>query len=179
MKEKRRGEERRLMEQQRKYRRDPQEVPASEIASRASTSPPIIHGDFPGSREIIRQTKQELCAASSIVDYIQKTKPLRNKEETLILTHKKPYRPASSQTVSHWIKKKTLGLGGVDTSIFSAHSVRHASTSTAFKAGVSIEVIKNTAGWVPASNTFFSFYNRPLQEPCGNFARAIVDLGTN
>nr|CAH7712577.1 unnamed protein product [Callosobruchus chinensis] len=51
------------------------------------------------------KTKQELCVATTIVDYINKTKSLRNNEETLILTRKKPYHPASSQTISRWIKK--------------------------------------------------------------------------
>ncbi|XP_030745181.1 uncharacterized protein LOC115890768 isoform X2 [Sitophilus oryzae] len=124
------------------------------------------------------KSKQELCVASTIADYIKRTKPIRNTEEKLILTHKKPHRSASSQTISRWIKN-TLNLGGVDTSIFSAHSVRHATTSAAYKAGVNIEIIKNTAGWTPASNTFFSFYNRPVEKPQDKFAKAIIELGSN
>lgn len=74
--------------------------------------------------------------------------------------------------------KKKLRLGCVGTSIFSAHSVRHATTSAAFKAGVSLEIIKNTADWTPVSSMFLNFYNRPLEEPQGKFANAIVELGS-
>lgn len=119
------------------------------------------------------KNKPELCVASSIEFYIKKTASFRNDEESLILTHKRPYHAASSQTISRWIRK-TLSLGGIDTSIFSTHSVRHASTSAALRGGVSIEQIKNTAGWTTSSNTFFKFYNRPLQKPNDTFARTIL-----
>ncbi|XP_050312176.1 uncharacterized protein LOC126747518 isoform X2 [Anthonomus grandis grandis] len=120
------------------------------------------------------RNKPQLCVASTIETYIKITEPHRKvKEQNLFLTIKKPFHAASSQTISHWIKK-TLNQAGVDTSIFSAHSVRHASTSAAFRAGVSIEQIKNTAGWTPFSNTFFNYYNKPLKEPNDKFAKAII-----
>lgn len=119
------------------------------------------------------RSKPELCVATTIEFYLTKTSSFRGEEASLILTHKKPFHAASSQTLSRWIKK-TLYLVGVDTSIFSAHSVRHASTSAALRVGVSVEQIKNTAGWTPASKTFFNFYNRPLIQPNDVFAKAIL-----
>ncbi|CAH1969894.1 unnamed protein product [Acanthoscelides obtectus] len=139
----------------------PQEVRSPDITARTKVS---------------NHAEHELCVASAIEDFIKRTKSFRNTEEILILTHKKPY-PASPQTISRWIKK-TLHLGGVDTSVFSAHSVRHAATSAALKAGVTIDVIKNTAGWTPASNTFFNFYNGPVEDPQTALANAIVQLGS-
>ena len=53
-----------------------------------------------------------------------------------------------------------LAQAGVDTSKFSAHSTRAASTS---KAAVSlpVDVILATAGWTNES-TFRKFYNKPV-----------------
>lgn len=117
--------------------------------------------------------KPELCVASTIDFYIKTTESYRHVSDSLILTHKKPFHPASTQTISRWIKK-TLYTGGIDTSFFSAYSVRHASTSAAFRAGVNISQIRNTAGWTPTSNTFFNFYNRPVKESTETFSNAIV-----
>ncbi|PZC73632.1 hypothetical protein B5X24_HaOG209006 [Helicoverpa armigera] len=65
----------------------------------------------------------------------------------------------STQTLSRWIKD-TLSLSGVDVSIFSAHSTRHAATSRARRAGVSVDQIRRTAGWSANSATFANFYDR-------------------
>ncbi|XP_044748764.1 uncharacterized protein LOC123309628 [Coccinella septempunctata] len=111
------------------------------------------------------EKKPELCVASTIEFYIEKSSSQRKGEQNLILTHKKP--------ISRWIKK-TLHIGGVDISMFSAHSTRHSSTSAAFRAGVNIEQIKNTAGWTSSSHTFFKFYNRPVKDSSDTFAKAIV-----
>nr|CAI5842816.1 unnamed protein product [Callosobruchus analis] len=81
----------------------------------------------------------------------------------------------TSQTISRWIKK-TLLMRGIDTSRFTGQGVRHASTSAAYRAGVHIDKIKKMAGWTSSSNTFFKFYNRPLEEP-NNFAEIILQLG--
>lgn len=90
--------------------------------------------------------------ASIIKFYIQKTAEYRNNENTLILTHKKLYHPASSETISRWLKN-TMSLCGINVNIFSGHSIRRSATSTALKSGVNIETITRTAGWTSA-NTF-------------------------
>ncbi|XP_047029537.1 uncharacterized protein LOC124637219 [Helicoverpa zea] len=99
-----------------------------------------------------------ICPATVLSDYIYATKTLRNKNsDNLILTIKKPNRAATAQTISRWIKL-VLSESGVDTSIFSAHSTRHASTSSASSAGVCIDTIRRTAGWTSRSHTFAKFY---------------------
>lgn len=96
-----------------------------------------------------------ICPASVLQKYILDTSPLRsNSENSLILTCKKPHRPATSQSIGRWIKH-ILNDSGVDTSIFSAHSTRHASTSAASRAGLSVDVIRKTAGWSEQSAVFF------------------------
>lgn len=106
-----------------------------------------------------------ICPASVLQKYILETSSLRsNFEDRLILTHKKPHRPATPQSIGRWIKQ-TLTESGVDTSIFTAHSTRHASTSAASRAGLSVDVIRKTAGWSAQSAVFANFYNRPLIDP--------------
>lgn len=79
----------------------------------------------------------------------------------MFISFKKPFKKVSANTISRWIKK-TLELSGIDITVFSAHSTRHATTSAAYKKGVNIDVIRRTAGWTGESTTFARFYNRPI-----------------
>ncbi|CAK1595681.1 unnamed protein product [Parnassius mnemosyne] len=107
--------------------------------------------------------KLEICPVNTLKSYIRRTEQFRHNTEQLLLTIKKPYRAASSQTLSRWIKS-TLSKAGIDMSIFTAHSTRHAATSAANRAGLSMDLIRKTAGWSKNSETFARFYNRPLSE---------------
>lgn len=121
--------------------------------------------------------KEQICPAKTLSSYIEATKSFRDLPLTdrLILTIKKPIHNASASTISRWIKQ-TLKDSGVDTNVFTAHSTRHASTSAAKRIGVSIDIIKRTAGWSGRSLTFAKFYNRPITKDEGNvFAEAIYD----
>lgn len=116
-----------------------------------------------------------ICPAKTLDDYLSVTSDLRPVgSDSLLLTHKKPHKKASSQTISRWIKQ-TLAESGVDVSIFSAHSTRHASTSAAASAGVCIDTIRKTAGWSATSTTFARFYNRPVPDD-GLFARTVCAI---
>ncbi|CAH2217094.1 jg25651 [Pararge aegeria aegeria] len=109
-----------------------------------------------------------ICPAAALESYLSSTTTIRpSNEDRLILTTKKPYRAASSQTLGRWIKQ-TLQESGIDTSLFSAHSTRHASTSAAFRAGISVDVIRKTAGWSDQSAVFANFYNRPIIDTTPN-----------
>ncbi len=46
----------------------------------------------------------------------------------LIITHRRPYQPLSSDTISHWIKDK-MAASGIYDDVFTAHSYRAAVTS--------------------------------------------------
>ena len=103
-----------------------------------------------------------ICVASVLLNYLDATRKLRAVEDDyLFITYRKPFKVATSQTLSRWIK---MGLtqSGIDTSIFSSHSTRHAATSAALRKGLNIELIRQTAGWTQGSNVFAKFYNRPL-----------------
>lgn len=113
-----------------------------------------------------------ICPATTLNDYLSLTKELRSAEsEYLLLTIKRPHRVATAQSISRWVKQM-LAESGVDVSIFSAHSTRHASTSAARSAGVSLDTIRKTAGWTKSSDTFAKFYQRPVIDE-GSFARSI------
>lgn len=115
-----------------------------------------------------------LCLASVIDYYVHITKDIRPSDnDFLLLTVNKPFRPVSTQRLSKWIKL-TLTASGINTTHFSGYSTRHAATSAAFRAGISIETIRNTAGWTQKSNMFARFYNRPLTDDPTAFAKGIL-----
>ncbi|BET03426.1 Hypothetical protein NTJ_16244 [Nesidiocoris tenuis] len=108
--------------------------------------------------------RSNLCVATLLKAYLEKTKELRPSGcEKIFITFKKPHVAANKQTLSRWIKD-VLVTSGVDTSIFSSHSTRHASSSAAHSAGVSWDVLRLSAGWSQRSSVFARFYKRPILE---------------
>lgn len=119
----------------------------------------------------------EICPVTIIKTYLKMTEPIRQNMEHLVLTFKRPYKNASSQSISRWIKS-VLGEAGIDINMFSAHSTRHAATSAANRAGLSIDLIRKTAGWSKNSEIFARFYNRPMVEE-QSFSSTICNLRRN
>jgi len=118
--------------------------------------------------------RPQLCVASTLDMYLQRTERVRPAGvDSLILTVKKPLHPASSQTISRWIKS-VLTRSGINTNIYTGYSIKHAAVSKAYEAGVNIEVIRKTAGWSEKSNVFCRFYNRPIRDSPNVFAEAIL-----
>lgn len=106
--------------------------------------------------------KPELCIFSLLRFYIDLTRGLRSDTcDSLFISYRRPYNPVASQTLGHWIKSM-LDEAGIDVSIFSAYSTRHASTSFAASKGINIDEIRHTAGWSKSSDVFVHFYNRPI-----------------
>lgn len=120
--------------------------------------------------------KPSICPATTLQCYIRKTSSLRQ-GENLFIAYKKPHKIVSTQTISRWIKK-TLEDCGIDVSMFTAHSTRHASTSRAYQKGVNIDSIRKTAGWSGTSTTFGKFYNRIITNEGEQIsvARAVFDM---
>lgn len=118
--------------------------------------------------------KKDICPAETLVDYINRTVTLRS-SESLFIGYRKPHKAVSTQSLCRWIKS-TLKESGIDVSIFSAHSTRHAATSKAHQLGVNIDQIRRTAGWSENSDTFFNFYNKKINkhDPSA-LARAIIN----
>lgn len=104
----------------------------------------------------------KICPALALRMYLNKTRDLRvNSNDKLFISFKKPHKQVGSQTIGHWLKD-VLQKSGVDTSVYGAHSTRHASTSAARRAGVSLQAIRRAAGWSDSSNVFLKYYNREI-----------------
>jgi len=104
--------------------------------------------------------------------YLDLSSAVRN-HDSLILGTRKPFRPASSQTLSRWLKE-VLSQSGIDTTKFSGHSTRHASTSKAHEKGISIDQIFKAAGWSKNSSVFGRHYLRPVLGPEGDFGHTVL-----
>ncbi|KAJ8959789.1 hypothetical protein NQ317_001016 [Molorchus minor] len=50
----------------------------------------------------IKNIKPELCVAQTILKYLEVTAPFRKEEDYLVLTYKKPFHRASTQSISRW-----------------------------------------------------------------------------
>lgn len=113
-----------------------------------------------------------ICPADTLSAYMMRTAQIRPPNvDKLILTFRNPHHAVSSQTIGRWIKD-VLEESGIDTNTFRAHSTRHAATSAAGRAGISVDVIRKTAGWSQQSAVFANFYNRPVVQE-NNFVRAV------
>lgn len=98
--------------------------------------------------------KPKLCIASTLLKYLEITKTLRGNTNNVLITSRKPYKPASTQTISRWIRS-VLVRSGVGPE-FTAHSTRHASTSK-------------------KSQVFAKYYNRPITASRKDFSATLFD----
>ena len=87
------------------------------------------------------------------------TSPLREGETALFIVSRRPYRRASSGTLSSWTKA-VLRAAGIDIFTFAAGSTRQASASRAHES-LPIDVVMKAVGWTQRS-TFARFYNKPI-----------------
>jgi hypothetical protein len=118
-------------------------------------------------------TRPEICPARCLEVYINKTATLRKEHDYLFISHRRPHNKLSPQTLCHWIKN-TLCFSGIDTSIFSAHSTRHAATTSANKLEVSLDLIRKTAGWTNSSSVFAKYYNKEIIVDPNQFAMSVL-----
>lgn len=116
---------------------------------------------------------EKICPAKTLLSYLDMTKEFRGTTKNLFITVKRPYHSATAQTIGRWLKH-ILKLSGLDTTLFTAHTTRHASTSAAARNGVSYDTIRLAAGWTKKSSAFAQFYNRPIKED-SNFAVTVLN----
>jgi len=116
----------------------------------------------------------DLCIVTTLKEYLNRTKPLRGNDTQLFISLQKPHRGVSTDTISRWIRD-VLDTVNIDTSVFSAHSTRGASTSAAKQAKIPIKTIMDAAGW-SRPTTFANFYNKAIMgSDHKNFGQAILD----
>jgi hypothetical protein len=131
-------------------------LPGLSKTSRPGDTPKVsFHSAFPDDFD--------LCPVECLKCYEVKTREFRPSDiyvpNKLFLSYIHPHNPVTSSTLARWIKN-ILQLAGIDTSIFTAHSFRGASTSEALNQGISIPEILSMASW-SRSSTFQKFYYRP------------------
>ena len=103
---------------------------------------------------------EKLCVVRTCLIYLEKTKPLRGVETQLFITHQKPHKKASRDTIRPWIKQ-IMATAGIDVTVFKPHSVRAAATSKAKLNNASTSDIMKAAGWTSAA-TFAKYYDKPI-----------------
>ena len=109
------------------------------------------------------------CIVTVIREYLKRTENIRT-SDNLLISYVKPFKAVSRDTISRWVKT-VLGLSGVDTTIFTAHSTRAAATTSAKGLHVPLNTIMRTAGW-SNSNTFAKYYDK-TEVPTKDFAEEI------
>ena len=114
---------------------------------------PLIYQGYPSN--------EKLCIVNAIQCYLGMRENLvdANTKE-FIITYGKPHKPASSDTISRWIKDE-LGMAGINTDIYKPHSCQSASSSKARDNGVGITDILKRGCW-KSQNTFTKFYSKDI-----------------
>jgi hypothetical protein len=105
----------------------------------------------------------KICVYKYVSEYLRRTALQRKDIKALFLTTTKPYRAASGNTISRWLKS-TLKEAGIDISKFTAGSSRAATTSAAKQSGIPIKQILKAGGW-SRIDTFTKYYDREIL-PC-------------
>jgi len=103
----------------------------------------------------------KLCVVSALAEYMSRTSSYR-KHDQLFLSLELPHNNVNKETISRWLKM-LLAEAKIDTTIYKAHSFRHASTSKAFGRGIATDVIFSAAGWSSKSATFARYYNKKIE----------------
>ena len=105
---------------------------------------------------------KKICPVLLVRHYLKQTASVR-KSSKLFLNHQKPHHAVAKDTLSKWVKS-TLRKSGIDTTKYTAHSTRAASTSAAARASVDISTIMKAASWTRAG-TFKKFYHKEIKTP--------------
>ena len=115
----------------------------------------------------------KLCVVTAIKDYLQVTKRWRpeNGPKQLLLSTIEPHQEVKKSTVAGWVKSM-LRLAGINTSQFTAHSTRSASTSKANLKGLSLEDILKRGKW-SSKSTWQKHYHKSVTNEAQLFQNSI------
>ncbi|PFX15226.1 hypothetical protein AWC38_SpisGene20562 [Stylophora pistillata] len=108
---------------------------------------------------------EKLCVASTLEEYLSRTQDLRDGENQLFISVIRPYKKVSKETISRCIKE-VMALSGIDTTMFTPHSTRAASTSKVFNK-VPLQTIMKSASW-RSDCVFNKFYNKAITRSSDN-----------
>ena len=100
----------------------------------------------------------KVCVVSTLRIYLEMRLGV---SDQLLQCHRRPHGPASKDTIARWLKQ-VLKESGVDTSVYSAHSYRGASTSAAARVSVPIQKILDRGQWA-SEDTWRNHYDLPVE----------------
>jgi integrase len=115
---------------------------------------------------------QAICPLLTLNAYLARTNPLRGEEKQLLISYQRPHKAISRDIMSRWVKMG-LTAAGIDTTVFTPHSTRAASTSKAKARSVPMDIIMSLAGWSNAT-TSQRFYNKEIINNEDNMACALL-----
>ena len=115
-----------------------------------------------------------LCPHTTLQTYISRTESVRNSicTDSIFISLCSPFKAVGSSSLSRWLKT-VLSLAGIDSSVYTGHSFRSASTSKASRLGVPLDTILSTADW--KNFWYFLKYYKKDVTPCNLFASAVLD----
>jgi len=123
------------------------------------------------------ESNKKLCACQCIEDYLARSSPWRHQENQLLLSFRNPHEAIKTKTVSRWLTD-ILKLSGIDTSVFTGHSTRSASTSKAKNCGVPTkEILKN--GYWSNESIFQKTYSKEISFDNPLFQQCILSSSSN
>jgi len=99
----------------------------------------------------------------TITEYIQRSAKWRENSipDQLLLSHKNPHKPVSTDTIARWIKQ-VLESSGINAQVFAAHSTRSTSTSKGNSQGATGEDILGRGFWSSRTFTWRKHYRREV-----------------
>ena len=132
---------------------------------------PLVFHSFPENLK--------LCPRDCLLTYKNRTEIHKETHKTtlLFLSVRKPYKPVTKSTLAKWVIKM-LHLAGIDTSSYTAHSVRAASTSKAKALGISLNDILQMGDWTRES-TWQKFYHKEVASVSKNFQETLLRGSTS
>lgn len=116
-----------------------------------------------------------LCVLETLKLYIEKTQNLRpvgEEDGQLFISYVKPHKPVSKDTIARWVRTMLI-KAGVDTSKYTAGSVRPAAASKAKAMAVPVAHIMARAGW-SRETTFARHYNKVITPSGDVFQDAVL-----
>ena len=138
----------------------------------------VKEGDTPDPIDFYEhEADVRLCPIKTIDSYIAMTKPWRNEEgipSTFFLSFKSPHKPISTSRLAKWLKE-TLTTAGVNTNIFTSHSIRGAASSKALLSGLTVKQVLDHGSWSNES-TWQRFYHRKIESNAKKFQDSVLGL---
>ncbi len=138
-----------------------------QIHSLVKQSRPGFHMQEITLSEFVKDRR--LCVVTILKEYLKRTESLRNGHKKLLVSYIAPFKQITKSSVGRWIKV-VMQMSGINTNIYSPHSVRSASVSSA---KVPLKTILKTAGW-SRECTFRKFYKKPVNDTV-EFGLSLLD----